>query len=300
MLSVAAAIVLAAGSASAQNQVNTCGQTLAQPGVYVLATDLDCSGTFANGINITASNVTFHLGNHTLSSTDCDMRREIYGIFVPRDVSNVKIDGGIVRGFVDGVVLFSSKSHVSAMTVTGACLFGIAVQNDGNSVTTNRVNHVSGYGIGLQVATNTHITANDISNNVCGVGLSNHANHNFITYNILSGNGAGSGCGVRVNFGTDNIVANNAFDGNFSGILLEDAGNTARDNTIRGSVNSGIAVSSNGSPGNVIHNTVLGSGVADMSDASPSCGANTWTRNTFDTDLVNGVPDGGPHAGCIR
>src|SRR5207237_484815 len=75
-----AAVLLLAGSASAQQPVNTCGQTLKQSGVYVLTTDLDCSGTFANGINITASNITFHLGNHTLSSTDCDSNREIYGV----------------------------------------------------------------------------------------------------------------------------------------------------------------------------------------------------------------------------
>jgi len=301
IVALTAVLVMATSSARAQTPVTTCGQTLAVPGQYVLIADLNCSGTFANGVNITASNVTLHLGNHTLSSIDCDLSKTIYGIFVPGDISGVKIDGGTVRGFVDGIVLSSSHSKVSATTVTGACQFGIAVQNDGNTVTASRVTRNNVDGIGLQVATNTHITANDISDNLgCGVGLSNHANHNFITYNILSGNGVGSGCGVVISFGTDNAVANNALADNFSGILLEDFGNVVRDNTIRGSLNAGIYVSSSGSPSNVIHNTVLGSAVADMSDGSAACGANTWERNFFDTDLVVGVPDGGPKVGCLR
>jgi hypothetical protein len=52
----------------------------------MLATDLDCSETFANGLNSTASNVVFHLAGHTLSSTDCDLSKDISGIFVPGNV----------------------------------------------------------------------------------------------------------------------------------------------------------------------------------------------------------------------
>lgn len=306
VLSLAAALLFVAGPASAQrqHQVIHCGQTLDQAATeYVLASDLDCSGSLADGIVIAASGVTLHLGNHTLSSTDCDLSREIYGIFVPGNVSNVKIDGGTVRGFVDGVVLSSSKSRVSAMTVTGACVFGIAVQNDSNTVTTSRVTHNGDDGIGLQVATNTQITANDISDNTgFGVGLANNSHDNSIVNNILSRNAAG---GIDIEAGDNNnnysnTVANNALDGNFSGIVLENPGNVVHDNTIRGSLDTGIWVKSSGAPSKIIHNTVLGSVLADMTDESPGCGGNKWRRDFFDTDLVNGVPDGGMDVGCLR
>jgi len=297
-----AGFLLTAGSARAQTDVTTCGQILGQPGIYILTVDLDCSGTLANGINITVSDVTFHLGSHTLSSTDCDLTKDINGIFVPGSIAGVRIDGGTVRGFNDGIVLSSSKSRVRAMTVTGACQFGIAVQNHGNTVSTSRVTRNGVDGIGLQVATNAHISANDISDNLgYGVGVSNNSKHNFITYNILSRNGAGTqGGGVVISYGTDNTVANNSFDNNFDGIVLEDARNTVHANTISGGLDVGLYLAGSASPSRVTHNTVLGSDVSDMSDASPACGLNTWRGNTFNTDLVDHAPDGGPKSGCIR
>lgn len=301
LLELAAVLFFTCTLSFAQKPVDHCGQTLDTPGVYVLATDLDCSKTFASGINIAATGVTLHLGNHTLSSTDCDLNRGIYGIFVPGNVSNVKIDGGTVRGFDDGVVLSSSHSRVSAMTVTGACQFGIAVQNDGNTVTTSRVTRNSVDGIGLQVASNTQITSNDISDNLGnGVGVSNLPGftHNLISHNILSRNAAGSG--VRISGGSDITVADNAFDSNLDGIVLEDAGNSVHGNTIRGSLGVGIYVPPSASPSTITGNTVLGSAASDMSDVSPACGGNTWKANFFDTDLVNSVPDGGPKKGCLR
>jgi len=298
--SLLGAVLLTTGTARAETPVDHCGQTLGQSGEYILATDLDCSGTFANGINIAASDVTLHLGNHILSSKDCDLNKTIYGIFVPGSITNVKLDGGTVRGFVDGVVLTSSKSRVSAMTVTGACQFGIAVQNEGNTVTTCRINHNGVDGVGLQVATNTHIFANDISDNAGhGIGLSNNSNDNLIDFNILSRNGAGES-GIRISFGIENTVANNELDNNSDGIVLEDKNNLVRDNTIRGSLDVGIYLAGSASPSRVMHNAVLGSVLSDISDASRGCGLNEWKRNTFDTDLVGGVSDGGPSAGCIR
>jgi parallel beta helix pectate lyase-like protein len=310
VLSLAAVVFFAWSPASAKTikifHVTHCGQTLDKAGVYVLDTDLDCSGSLADGLVISASGVTFHLGNHTLSSTDCDMTREIYGIFVPGNIVNVKIDGGTVRGFVDGVVLSSSKSRVSAMTVTGACLFGIAVQNNGNTVTTSRVSHSGGDGIGLQVATQTLITANDISDNGgFGVGLANNSNHNFITYNMFSRNGANGGGGIVIQDGdnnnnNNNTVANNALDGNVQGIVVANALSVVHNNTIRGSLDTGLWMQIWGIPSIIMHNTVLGSAQSDMLDDSLNCGGNTWRNNFFDTDVVNAVSDGGMGVGCIQ
>jgi len=89
--------------AQALTLVTACGQTLNAPGEYVLAGDLDCSGTTNNGVTITASNVVFHLAGYTIkgSCTSGDG-----GIVVNPGVSGVQIDGGTVSGFNDGIVLY--------------------------------------------------------------------------------------------------------------------------------------------------------------------------------------------------
>src|SRR5262249_35792542 len=63
-LAVAAGCPSVPGVVQAQTAVTACGQTLSTPGEYTLAGDLDCSGTLANGVTITASNVTLHLAGH--------------------------------------------------------------------------------------------------------------------------------------------------------------------------------------------------------------------------------------------
>jgi hypothetical protein len=69
----AAVLLLTVGPLRALTPVTACGQTLdVAGGKYILTVDLDCSGTFANGINMTASSVFFHLAGHAISSTDCD------------------------------------------------------------------------------------------------------------------------------------------------------------------------------------------------------------------------------------
>ena len=67
LFGLAAVLLLTVAPARALTPVTACGQTLDVPGgKYILTVDLDCSGTFANGINITASSVFFHLAGHTI------------------------------------------------------------------------------------------------------------------------------------------------------------------------------------------------------------------------------------------
>ncbi len=305
LLGLAAALLLAATPARALvlTPVTTCGQTLAAPGAYILAADLDCSGTLASGVNITASNVIFHLAGHTLSSTDCSQTQTVYGIFVVGGITNVRIDGGTVKGFTDGIVLSSSNSRVRGMTVTSACLFGIAVQGQNNQVDTSVVTLSGLDGIGIGAASGTHIVSNDISGNVrVGVDISNFSNNNFVQNNIINNNGivAHEQGGVAIFNGTNNLVANNALNNNFSGIEIESPGNIVRDNTVNGSVDTGIFITTFGSPSTVKHNTVLGNAFVDMLDDGSTCNGDLWRKNTFQTDLAGGVSDGGPGAGCIR
>lgn len=320
ILSVFAAMpLLATLPAEAQSDrchptpVTACGQVLSAAGEYVLTTDLNCTGTPGdyNGVTITASNVVLHLAGHTISSSDCDLTRNISGIFVAGGITGVKIDGGTVNGFNDGIVLSSSHSAVEGMTVRNACEFGIAVQGEKNRVETNVVTGSGSDGIILSPATDTVISSNYCSGNKrAGVALSDGAHDNTIADNILNNNGGtGEGYGVAIFNGVNNVVRNNAANHNDFGIRISSAvnpsgnpllGNKVVGNTVSGNTKTGIWVEVAGAPSIVTLNKVRGSGETDMQDDSSRCDGNIWRSNTFKTDLVAGSPDGGPCAGCIR
>ena len=122
---------------------------------------------------------------------------------------------------------------------------------------------------------------------------------------MLSRNGANGGGGIVIQDGdnnnnNNNTVANNALDGNVQGIVVANALRVVHDNTIRGSLDTGLWIQPWGSPSTVMRNMVLGSAQSDMLDDSPNCGGNTWRNDFFDTDVVDGVPDGGQGVGCIQ
>jgi parallel beta-helix repeat protein len=301
VLYLAAALLFTVSLASAQNPVDHCGQSLYQSGEYILTTDLDCSGTITTGIDITASNVTFHLAGHEIASTDCDLSKDVNGIFVHGGLSGVRIEGGTVHGFNDGIVLSSSASSVSAMKVTKACLFGIVVQGSGNQVDTSVVTLSGLDGIGIGPSGGNHIVSNDVSNNVrVGVEISNISNDNVVERNIINSNGivAHEQGGIAIFNGMGNRLLNNALNNNFEGIEIESPGNTAIGNRVSGSLDTGIFILG-GSPSVVRGNSVFGSTLVDMLDDQAACGTDTWRGNDFQTDLVHDVPDGGPKKGCL-
>ena len=276
------------------------GEPLSQPGHYILTRDLECSGA-VNGIVITASDVVLHLAGHTISNATCDVNEEVIGIFVTGGLTNVTIEGGTVSGFNDGISLSSSHSTVTGMTVTGACFYGILAQAADNVIERNVVT-ASGYGVGLVPATGTSVRWNDLSGNAIGVQISDEgSDNNVVEYNIISHNNLGApGTGVQLANGTGNTVQHNAINYNYVGVAVHAPGNTVRANTVSASGGTGITIDTNGGASTVQENTVLGSAVVDMADDTAECGANTWQNNTFQTDTVLGVPDGGPAGGCIR
>lgn len=303
LFGLAVGLTLPLASAQAQTAVNSCGQTLATAGQYVLAHDLDCSGTKANGINIAASGVVFHLGGHTIASVDCDTNFNISGIFVRGGIKNVRIDGGTVSGFNDGIFLSSSKSRVSGMTVMDSCVFGIGVQGTGNQVDTSVVTGSGLDGIALGPATGTLISANDTHENVrAGISISNVSTNNVVSRNISRDNGvAGEGYGIAIFNGSGNRFENNALNRNDIGVRLSGTGgNSATGNTVNANAKVGIWVLTGDTPATITKNVVLGSGVTDMQDDSVACAGHSWTANSFRTDSVGGAGDGGPTAGCIK
>lgn len=307
-------LLLGAGSAYALQPVNPvdgCGQTLPKLGddgtkEYVLTGDLACSGA-VNGVNITASGVTFHLAGHTISNpTACVAleNMESVGIFAHGGILKVYIDGGTVSGFNDGIVLSSSKSRVRGMTVTEACVFGILVGGVKNRVYTNVVTANKNDGIALDSAHNALIASNDTSGNTRGgIMLSDFSDNNTITNNVSNNNGGGGeGHGIVIYNGANNLIRNNVTNGNdFAGIRITSEANTAKGNMVSGNADVGIWIVAGGTMSNVHNNTVLGSGNTDMQDDNANCDANMWKNNTFQTDVVAaGVPDGGPGVGCIQ
>ncbi|NOT55635.1 MAG: right-handed parallel beta-helix repeat-containing protein [Deltaproteobacteria bacterium] len=301
-------LLSAGNSAQALTPVTTCGQTLSVSGEYLLTRNLVCpdTGVDFNGVTITASNVVFHLAGRSISSTVCDLTRNISGIFVTGGLSGVRVDGGTVRGFNDGIVLSSSNSRVVGMTVTKACAFGILGGGENNWIEENVVT-ASGDGVALSPAKLTHVTANHLSGNVrAGVALSDFADANFIEQNILNNNGD---YGIAVFNGNNTIIRNNAANRNRIGIALLSTAtrdgatilpHRVLDNTAHGNSATGIWITGDGAPGIVRRNSVFGSGSTDMQDDTLGCVGNTWSGNTFRIDVVAGVSNGGPAVPCLR
>lgn len=270
----------------ASTEVTQCGQVLGAPGNYHLAQDLGpCAG---DGVVITASLVRFTLAGHTLSGIStqetCDLDNPQYGVSIAADTVGVRVSGGTVRGFVDGIVQSGSLSRVTAMSVTDNCLWGIAVQGTGNRVDTSRVSG-SDDGIILCEARRAVVEANEaFGNSRFAVSLScDGTNENLLVRNILHDNGlpTGDGGGIAVFNGNDNQILSNAIRGNWDGISLSaTTGTVVRDNTVNGNLSTGIAVNS-ASQGNTLrNNTAYGNGVLDLSESNPP-GANTWLANLY-------------------
>ena len=275
-----------APAAAQSTAVDTCGQQLSAPGNYHLTGDLSCS---TDGVVITANDVSFTLAGYTISGVSsresCDVDQPQLGVRVEPGSSNVRVSGGTVNGFVDGVMLYGTNSRVSAMTITNNCVFGIAVSSDGNVVDTNAISGSGWDGIVLASASHATIRSNDVDGNTrYAIVITEFSDGNTVHSNILRRNGleeGASGGGILVAYGNDNVIHDNAVNANFTGILLSSpiTGTTISDNTVTGNVSNGISIAPGSSPNTVNGNTIRGNGVCDASDTN----ANTWTSNIVGT-----------------
>jgi parallel beta-helix repeat protein len=296
---VVLSIVAPPGAGPAQAQpipVTACDQTLNTPGAYQLVGNLGpCAG---NGVNITASGVTFDLAGFTISGDRAACGGYVTGINIEGPISDVLVFGGTVVNFNDGVGVHTvTKSQVKELDVMDACSFGIAVYSS------RRVkligNRVTGAWWGVRIDDLSKailLKSSDVSGSqIIGVGT---ANRNKIRNNQIHGNGTD---GLRV-FGQRNKLLGNTVNGNAFGISLSApaSANVVRGNTSNGNVGSGIWVERGAGSNLIESNTALGNPRADLEDMNPGCDANTWNGNTFVTDLVDTMPDGGPGVGCIQ
>jgi parallel beta-helix repeat protein len=303
-LAVAGGTLVSPAAARAQSTAVTyCGQELSEPGDYHLASDLGpCSG---HGVVITASDVRLTLAGHTLSGlSDAGSCAPQIGVDVRNPATNVRVGSGTVTGFADGVSL-TGGSRASALRVLDNCGLGILVAGTGARVDTTLVSG-SVDGIALCNATEALVTSNDILGNShygvlvsCGQGADDR---NQILQNILRENGlpTGGGGGIGVFSGEEHRIAGNHVIDNFAGInVVTSAGTTIEDNTVNGSSDAGIVLTTGAEQTTVSGNAAFQNGLVDLQDDSVDCGSNAWTLNLFETDVVAGLPDGGPGAGCI-
>jgi parallel beta-helix repeat protein len=290
--------------AAASTPVTACGQELDEAGDYHLAADLGpCSG---HGVVITASDVHLTLAGHTLSGlSDAVTCAPQIGIDIRNPATNVRVGGGTVAGFESGVSL-TGGSRASALRVVDNCGFGILVAGTGARVDTSLVSG-SVDGIALCNASEAVVTSNDVFGNSrygvlvsCGLG---DDDRNQIVQNILRENGqtGGDGGGIGVFTGDLLRIAGNHIVDNLVGInVLTSAGSMIEDNTVNGNASVGIVLTSGAADTTVTGNTAFLNGLVDLQDDSVECGSNSWSLDRFATDIVAGLPDGGPDAGCIR
>ncbi len=263
----AAAILIALSGMAAQAQPNTditrCPYTISATGVYNVKNELDCSS--ADGISITASNVTLKLNGFTISGNGGAGGG---GIHVnPNGTSRllqVNIEGpGLIQDFISGVVYektdFSQVSRVTtARTFSGFFVFG---------------------------AVNMVLQFNVAGKNEIGFELSDCFGCT-VTGNVASGN---DDTGIAIGGGGLGFVSGNTANGNFNaGIYLGDTvANLVYGNTVNGNGSSvtvqGTGIEVNGGGGNQIfsNTSVRGNAGSDLQDSAKTCNVNLWTNNTF-------------------
>jgi parallel beta-helix repeat protein len=299
---------LATPPAHAQSAaVTTCGETLVTSGSYHLEADLGpCSG---HGVVIAADDVHLTLAGHTItgvsSPTSCDLDNPQSGVVISAGTSRVKVSGGTLSGFVDGINLGGAQSRVTAMNVTGNCFFGMTVSGPDHRVDANVVTNNGTDGVALCESQDAVVTANYLAGNgryavIASCGPTTRKNQ--VVANVMQGNGlpTGDGGGVGIFFSEQDHIADNSITNNWDGIWLSwSQGATVTGNTVNGNRSGGISVSDLSHGNQVTGNTAWGNTTFDLSDASLACGTTTWAGNYFLTDSVAGVPDGGPGVGCI-
>ena len=322
-------VLHASAAVAAPTPVTTCGQVLSLSGDYELVGNLTCVGT---AILINGDNVRFNLAGFFLAGDGTGAGIEV------SLVSRVRIRNGTIRHFGNGIRLDTSNNvRVSEMVLVGNG-DGIQLHDSNNNRISNSQITTNVIGVRIEGSDQNIVSDNTISNNVAdpavsvsaGVLVQNASTGNAISSNIVSANGS---VGVTLQDSDNNLVENNTVSnttagggvpspgitvigsssakirgntvtGNLFGIEIGPGLGTATDNVVVGNTTNGNSqgiLVQNGATSNTIRmNTATGNGFVDLNDANSGCDANGWANNTFVTDFVAGLSDGGPGVGCIQ
>jgi parallel beta-helix repeat protein len=251
---------------------STCPIVIDQPGTYILATDVGPCAPGADGIDISASNVTLHLAGHTIAGTatpgTCNNTLGISIFSSGPMLTNVNVLGsGTINNFVLGFdAANSANSSVKFVKVNANCpdlgfAEGFEIDPPGGHWTLQG-NVVRGpgdttAGIALFQVNNNIVVQNDVNDSFSFVDSSN----NVIVSNTASDNDGGIFL-ITVTLGSNNNQV---------------SANTTSNN----GANGGLVITVGSGGNNISGNKSFNNLPFDMEDDNPSCGTNTWRGNKF-------------------
>ena len=150
--------------------VTSLPATISTQGIYCLTGNLSTSQTSGNAITINANNVTLDLNGWKVGGQAAGTGTYAYGIYSA--AANVTVKNGIVRGFLNGVVLTGRGATVQGITADQNTAVGIDVEGPGSVVQGNQVVDTGGSTIG---------------SNVDAIGISVYGPGSLIHNNLVSG-----------------------------------------------------------------------------------------------------------------
>jgi hypothetical protein len=306
LIGVAVTLLGTARPALAQTSVTTCGPISASGG-YQLTQDL--ISLSATCIQITASNVTLFLNQHTIQCAGGGFLLSCQqfgpgpiGIDIGSGLTNVAVMGpGVVTGFDTGIRVSGSNALIKRVDVSGPmCL---------SPFTCARPDSV---GIEVNGQSGVNLLQNSVHNYSDGIHLDDVKCPGGSASCVLNGNAAFNNfslpipChGITLNGTTGytltrNVAHNNGENGfENAGIYIVNGstGNTITNNNSSNNLGFGIAASMPGASGNIfVNNVALGNtfipGVYGDLGEVDGAGPNTWNNNNTCNTQVGTVPPG--------
>lgn len=305
LIGLAATLMATARPALGQTSVTSCGP-ISAPGAYQVNADI--TSVFMTCIQITASDVTLFLNQHTISCVGPFLGScQVFGpgpigIDVGTGVTGVAVMGpGVVTGFDTGIHVSSSNALIKRVEVTGPeCL---------SPFTCLRPDSV---GIEVEGVSGVNLLQNTVHNFADGIHLDDVTCPGGSASCVLNDNASFDNfsipipChGITLNHTTGytltrNIAHNNGENGfENAGIYVVNGstGNTITNNNSSNNLGFGIAASGAGTSGNnFVNNVALGNtfipGVYGDLGEVDGAGPNMWNNNNTCNTEVGTVPPG--------
>jgi parallel beta-helix repeat protein len=275
-LLLSAATCLALTTASAHAAHVGCGSVLYED----TALDSNLTNCPADGLVIGADGVALKLNGFIISGSGTG-----HGVFA-QNRNKVFIKGpGVIRGFVNGVLIIEGSRHqIRDVTTSNNTAGGIVVLDSHHNAIKGNASFSNGFtGIQMFRVSKTSVAANNVFDNETGIRLGN-ARDNELRHNNIHSNDL---IGIRLEMSHDNHIEENALTGNNTGARLMDAsnGNRLGSNVIIGNA-VGVFI---GSPGgnrdnkvtrNTVINNAAGVRIFDTSDINTRITKNTFSSNS--------------------
>lgn len=254
--------------------ITQCGTVISQPGHYILANDLTCSGVTPvspiNGSMPMGSMITSATGmlaSHSASSGD--------GIIIISDNVDLMLDFHFITG--------DSGSNFGISV-------GVGVASGNSHVHIIGPGFIQGFGAGIVLEQVSHSSVSDVNTDFDLLGIAIAAGDCSpacpSTKNDVQGNFAAANViGFFLAGANDNTLRDNtAGGGDAVGILIaEGTGNDLRGNFAGDNPGVGILVAAGATNNDLTNNNAQNDATVDLEDDNLNCDSNTWKRNIFGT-----------------